>query len=65
MDERCATELAAIYGGEAVHSGGNHWIVRIEKPDGSVVVMSDGMIAEYAGEQAYHDGVVLREIELA
>lgn len=38
------------------HTGGNLWIVRRTRSDGSVVVFGEGYVLEYASQDAYDNG---------
>ena len=53
MEQHEAESIADILGGDAWNSGGNIWLVRIERADGKLVVLSDEVICEYANEDAF------------
>jgi hypothetical protein len=66
MDEAAAKVLAAAIGGEEWQSGGGVYIVALKRPDGSVVVFSDDLVAEYADDEAFEasspaTSILLRE----
>ncbi|MBE0534541.1 MAG: hypothetical protein IH624_02650 [Phycisphaerae bacterium] len=54
MNEEQANTIAEVFGGTAWHSGGNVWLVLVERPDGSLVVLSDEVVCDYADEAAFH-----------
>jgi hypothetical protein len=56
MDERQAEALAKVIGGEAWQSGGGVYVVALHRPDGSIVVFSDDLVAEYADDDAFDAG---------
>ena len=53
LDAVTAAQVAAILGGDAWQSGGGIWLVMIHRPDGVVVAVSDELVAEYAGDEAF------------
>jgi len=53
MDEQQAVALANLLGGSAWNSGGGIWLVRLERADGKLVVMSDETVCEYDSEEAW------------
>jgi hypothetical protein len=53
MDERQAEALAKAVGGESWQSGGDIYVVALRRPDGSIVVFSDDLVAEYADDDAF------------
>jgi hypothetical protein len=53
MDEQRANELARAIGGEAWQTGGGIYVVALRRPDGSIVVFSDDLVAEYPDDEAY------------
>lgn len=64
MNETTAKTIASLLGGAAEQTGGNLWVVRWQTAEG-VVVLSDDMMALYAGGRAFLDGTALREIYFA
>lgn len=66
MDEAAAKELAAAIGGEVWQSGGDVHVVVLKRPDGSLVVFSEDLVAEYADDEAFEESspatsILLRE----
>ena len=55
MDEKKAKELAELLGGNVWNSGGDVWLVRLERSDGKLVVMSEEVVCEYDNEKAFED----------
>lgn len=53
MEERAARLLAAAVGGETWQSGGGIYLVLIRRSDGSLVVFSEELVAEYRDEDAF------------
>lgn len=53
MDERQAEALAKVIGGETWQSGGGIYVVALRRPDGSIVVFSDDLVAEYPDDEAF------------
>jgi len=53
MDEKQANAVAEALGGLAWNSGGGIWLVRFERADGKLVVLSDEVVCEYADEDAF------------
>jgi len=53
MDERQANAVAEALGGTAWNSGGGIWLVRFERSDGKLAVLSDDVVCEYADEEAF------------
>lgn len=67
MNEREASAVAQAIGehAQAWHSGGNIWLVMIERKDGSLVVISDDLCCAYTSAEAFHDGAEpVQSIEL-
>lgn len=64
MNEADAIKLAELLAGEAEHSGGGIWLVRVAKPAGRFVIFSDEVVNEYADEEAFELGRPLRSIAL-
>ena len=50
MDEHEAEMVAKALGGQAWNSGGNIWLVRFERSDGKLIVLSDEVICQYENE---------------
>lgn len=65
MSERQAVAVAEALGGEAWHSGGGIWLVKLTSPEGRFVVFSDDLVCEYRDEDAFRDGEALQTIALA
>ena len=65
MNETQAVAVAQALGGEAWHSGGGIWLVRLTNPEGRLVVISDDLVGEYLDEDAFRDGAATRTIALA
>lgn len=65
MEQEKAEALAKLLGGEAWNSGGNVYIVTLERADGNVVAISDEMIGLYpdidsvGDESALISGIIL------
>jgi len=53
IDEKSAKAVAEALGGAAWNSGGGMWLVRLEREDGRLVVLSDEVVCEYADEDAF------------
>lgn len=53
MNEQQAEALAKAVGGESWQSGGDIYIVALRRPDGTIVVFSDDMVAEYPDDDAF------------
>jgi hypothetical protein len=53
MNEQQAKKLAATVGGEVWQSGGGIHLVVIRRPDGSLVVFSEDLVAEYPDDDAF------------
>lgn len=53
MNEEQANAVAEALGGSAWNSGGDIWLVRFEKPDGKLVILSDEAVSEYKSEEAF------------
>jgi hypothetical protein len=64
MTKKNAVAVAKAFDGTAWHSGGNIWLVRIDRPNGNLVVLSDELICEYTDEAAFDNGMPSKEIEL-
>ena len=53
MDEQQANAIADVLGGTAWNSGGDIWLLRIERADGKLVIISDDAVCEYDNEDAF------------
>ena len=56
MDEQQATIVAEALGGTPWQSGGDVWLVVLERADGKVVVISDEAVGEYESTDAVEVG---------
>ena len=56
MDADQAQAVAEALGGSAWNSGGGIYLVRIERADGHLVVISDEAVCEYSDEEAFGSG---------
>jgi hypothetical protein len=50
MDERTASAVADMLGGEIWNSGGSIWLVLFRRSDGKMVVLSDESVCVYSDE---------------
>ena len=64
MNEADAKLLAKIFDGEAWHSGGQIWLVRLTNSDGRLVVFSDELVSDYASESDFENGKPIQTITL-
>ncbi len=65
MDIAEAREIAEILGGEADQpEEADGWLVRIDRPDGRVVVLSESAVEEYADRDAMASGHCYASISL-
>lgn len=55
MNEEQAKLIAEIFGGIEWNSGGDIHLVRVDRHDGSFVVISDEVICEYKNEEAFEN----------
>lgn len=55
MNEEQAKAVADALGGNAWNSGGNIWLVQVQKEQGDMVVISDDVVCEYENEDAFAD----------
>ena len=53
MTEEEAHLVMEALGGKAWQSGGNIWLVLIERGDGRLVVISDDVVCEYPDQEAF------------
>jgi hypothetical protein len=53
MDEKQAKMVANVLGGQTWQSGGDIWLVLIERTDGKLVVVSDEAVCEYKNEESF------------
>lgn len=56
MNRATAIKLANLTNGNAHHTGGNIFSVRIDRPDGSIVEIGADGISEYANIDDCYDG---------
>ena len=56
MNEVEASSVAEALGGYEWQSGGGIWLVRLERDDGSIVVISDDAVCEYEDVEALQAG---------
>lgn len=56
MTEHLATLIATEMDGEAMHTGGNIWVVVFRRNDGSLAVLDHQGMYEYADQDHYDDG---------
>lgn len=64
MTEEQATAVAKALGGTAWQSGGNIWLVMFYGKSGSLVVISEDAVCEYADQAAFDAGQALQLIAL-
>ena len=64
MDEEQATAIAEAIGGAAWNSGGGMYLVRLEREDGHIVIISDEVINEYENEPAFDNNTPIHSILL-
>lgn len=64
MNEAQADAVANALDGESWQSGGNIWLVIIHRGDGSLVVLSEDAICEYADDDAFDNASALKMIPL-
>lgn len=50
MDERTASAVADMLGGEIWNSGGSIWLVLFRRSDGKMVALSDESVCVYSDE---------------
>lgn len=55
MDERQADALAKVIGGEVWQAQGGGFVVSLRRPDGTIVIVSDDAVTEYANDDAFDD----------
>ena len=53
MDEKQADAVAEALGGRTWNSGGEIWLVLLDRADGKLVVISDEAVCEYADQKAF------------
>lgn len=56
VSESWARPLARILGGEAVHTGGNVWVVVVGRPDWRVVVVGEDGVVTFPNRTSYDRG---------
>lgn len=64
MDEKAAKAVAEALGGSAWDSGGGIWLVRCERADGRVVLISDEAVCEYTDGETADQGEPATSITL-
>lgn len=64
MNERQATVMAAIVGGEAWQRSGDGWVVTVERRDGSIVQLTDSDVRVFADDAALQAGSPVQTIAL-
>jgi hypothetical protein len=64
LTEENAGIVADALGGEAWDSGGGIWLIRLERPDGKLVVISDEIVCEYENEAAFEQAAAAISIIL-
>lgn len=57
MNEIHARSVASILNGKAHHTGGGFWVVQFHRNDGSIAVLDEDGMIEYADQAAYDDGM--------
>jgi len=65
MNEQQAEKVAKVLGGSTWQSGGDIWLVLINRADGKLVVLSDEAICEYSDQNAFDNGQPSASIYLA
>jgi hypothetical protein len=65
VDERQANAVAEALGGSAWNSGGGIWLVRFERTDGKLVVISAEMVCEYRSVEVFDRGKELATAAVA
>ena len=53
MNEEQANKVAEALGGSTWQSGGDIWLVLINRKDGRLVVISDDVVCEYANQESF------------
>ena len=56
MNEEQANAVADALGGRTWQSGGDIWLVLIDRTDGKLVVVSDEVICEYISQTDFDKG---------
>ena len=56
MNEIEASSAAGALGGYEWQSGGGIWLVRLDRDDGSIVLISDDAVCEYQDDDAMQAG---------
>lgn len=64
MNEEQARQTAGALGGETWQSGGGIWVVLVRRDDGAVIVITDEVVCEYASEEAFGEGEVVKCVML-
>jgi len=53
MSEEQAMAVAEALGADSWNSGGGIWLVRKQRPDGHLIVISDEVVCEYESEEKF------------
>lgn len=64
MNEEQAKAIAKVFGGRTWQSGGEIWLVLIDKKDGKLVVISDEVICEYSNQMDFDNNKLHNSILL-
>ena len=64
MDNEQAEILAEALGGTAWDSGGGINVIKLERPNGSFVVISDEVVCEYGSEEDFDNNKPVSSIFL-
>ena len=64
MNKQQAHTLAKLVGGYTWQSGGDIWLVLLERQDGALVVFSSDAICEYANQTAFDESQAAATIRL-
>ncbi len=64
MDARESEVIAEVLGGTSWNSGGHTYLIRIERADGHLIVISDEAVCEYESEDAFAENRPIRAIVL-
>jgi hypothetical protein len=64
MTEEQATAVADALGGETWQSGGDIWLVLLQRADGKVTAISEDIVCEYENEESLHMGTASLSIPL-
>ena len=64
MNEKQATQIAENLGGNTWQSGGDIWLVYLEKSDGKFVTVSDEVVCEFDDRASFESGKPANSIVL-